>query len=130
MTRVRTFWSLLALETLEQAVSSLQEREGIPDKNKDRHIGKWTPGLDGVDEDLAKWAANSCLDAIVWTALPPKFNDKEGLCPSEDQVVTYLRDLQHNRRKHAESYIRRTPRQIDTRYRRRIEKELGWTPAE
>jgi hypothetical protein len=68
------------------------------------------------------------LDVVIWTALPPKFRGENGKMPSADDVITHLSDLRHEKRKHAEQYIRMTPRQIDTNYRRQIEVALHWTP--
>jgi hypothetical protein len=65
---------------------------------------------------------------VVWTALPPKFNDQSGRIPTVDEVISFLQNLPQERQKNAEEYIRKTPRQIDTKYRRRIEAELNWTP--
>ena len=126
--KVRTFWSLLALNRLEDAVRALQERENIPNKNKEKHIGTWTPQKQTDNDIINKWATHLTLDAVVWTNLPSKFNGKSEKCPTENEAIRYLRDLQYNRRKDAELYIRMTPRQIDTKYRRKIEAELGWTP--
>jgi len=42
-------------------------------------------------------------------------------------VLQYLRGLDRNKQELAEEYIRKTPKQIDTDYRRAIESELGWT---
>jgi hypothetical protein len=75
--------------------------------------------------DLAKWADAHGLEAAIWTALVPKFDDIE-VRPSVDQVVEYLRGLTRTERDNAKQYIERAPRQIDTEYRRRIEAALGW----
>ncbi len=61
-------------------------------------------------------------------ALPPKFNGEDNLIASADEVLTYLSDLNGEVRERAEEYIRRTPLQIATPYRRDIEQQLGWTP--
>lgn len=68
------------------------------------------------------------LDAAIWTALPPKFNKEEFKIASEEDVLSYLKGLDTNARYIAEEYVRKTPVQIDTKYRRAIEKEFGWIP--
>jgi len=41
--------------------------------------------------------------------------------------LIYFNSLDINARATAEEYIRRTPKQIDTEYRRKFETEFGWT---
>jgi hypothetical protein len=79
-----------------------------------------------VIPDLPQWAEANGLDAAVWTALGPRFDGKN-VSPSADAVIEYLRALTGPRRENAKRYIERTPRQIDTEYRRRIEVVLGWS---
>jgi hypothetical protein len=77
------------------------------------------------------WACQAGLDGVVWTALKPRFNKKDGCMPTIDQVLGYLRGLSHNDHATwnlAQEYVRKAPRQIDTDYRRRMECEFGWTP--
>jgi len=76
--------------------------------------------------ELPKWAEARGLDAAIWTALGPKFNNKN-VSPSAEQVIAHLRGLTGSARDNAKRYIERTPRQIDTAYRRRIEAALGWS---
>lgn len=67
------------------------------------------------------------VDAVVWTALGPKFGGQDGVRPTVDQVVDYLRSRSGAVRDAAERYIRFAQPQVDTPYRRRIEAKLGWT---
>ncbi len=114
-------------EDLQEARVRLQEREGVSNRE---YIGSWTRG-DGDSpslQGLAEWAFTRNIDAVVWTALPPKFDKRNGRLPTEDEVIAYLQALRGAKRDEAERYIRLAPRQIDTAYRRRIEAELNWAP--
>jgi hypothetical protein len=116
---------------LESAKKSLKEREGIS-KEKKHLIGSWSVGEEAPEHipELPKWAQGKALRSVIWTALGPKFKDEDGRIPTADEAVLYLRGLEGRVRETAELYIRRAPRQIDTRYRRRFESELGWTPVD
>jgi hypothetical protein len=130
---VRTFWAIFSTEVLADAVKSLREREGIPGRDTSEHIGQWVRDREsnvGVDPEVRDWGNRMRLDAVLWTALPPKFHDRDGEIPNAQQVLDYLRDLRYEKKRHAEQYVRRTPIQIDTEYRRLIETQLGWLPIE
>lgn len=127
---VRSLWALMSISDLEEAKKELAIREGIPEKNVSKHVGYWTRSSASEHSYIKvinRWAIQKELDAVIWTALPPKFNNEE-VTPSADDVISFLRDLPHERKKHAEKYIRKAPRQIDTDYRRKIEAEFHWAP--
>lgn len=127
--RVRSLWTLLEANDLETAKNDLAKREGIEDTKKS--IGYWDANSgkshgDHADE-IAAWAQPKGLDAVVWTNLEAGLEKKRRTLPSEDDIVDYLRNkLSYAEGKLAEEYIRRAPPQIDTKYRRRIEKEFKW----
>lgn len=131
---VRTLWAPLAVSSRADAREALRRRESVKQPNRDRDIALWSRDDDDHDDPtrstVARWARGVGLDAVVWTALPPRFDEQQGRVPSEDEAVAYLRQLQ-KRRAHAEAekYIRMTPRQVDTVYRRRFEIEFDWRPA-
>jgi hypothetical protein len=88
------------------------------------------PPVDGAGTDprIKKWMQGKGIDAVVWTALPAKFDGASGRAPTPEEAVAWLASLQGAARAKAEDYIRRTPAHIDTRYRRLIEQRLGWRP--
>lgn len=124
---VRSLWALMDSDCLEDAKKHLQLREGT--KNPE-HIGNWSKGQESPREipNLSKWARVRNIDSVIWTKLPPNFNDGDNGKPRVEDVLRYLRELTGTARDAAEKYIRRAPRQIDTAYRRRIEAELQWLP--
>ncbi|MGD1082184.1 MAG: hypothetical protein ABR881_28030 [Candidatus Sulfotelmatobacter sp.] len=125
---VRLLWAHMLLPDLASAKRALKDREGITAKDWESKIGAWQRGEAAPANipDLPKWADAHGLDAAIWTALPPKFGDRE-VSPTVDQVIEHLRGLKGTARDNAKQYVERAPRQIDTEYRRRIEAVFGWT---
>jgi hypothetical protein len=128
--RVRVCWVLMDAEDLQTAKRYLAAREGVEEKNIERSIGFWVADSGKSHGDrsdvIGEWARTKGLDAVVWTNLQAGFKNKRGTLPSADEIIDHLRGLQHSEGKLAEEYVRRTPPQIDTDYRRRIEREFGW----
>jgi len=129
--RVQALWSLLALTDLDRATRALARREEIREASE-RKIGYWAPERNSGHREadvIGEWASRKGLDAVVWTALEPGFLGQRGSLPTEDEIVNYLRNMPSQCRPASEEYIRNAPAQIDTRYRTRIAKELGWSPS-
>lgn len=127
---MRSLWAILNVETIEDAVETLRKRELIPAKNVSKHIGRWRKDEQLSDDPIAEtihdWARQLELDGVVWTDLPPKFENQNGRVPSVEEVIRYLDFLQGDERKLAKQYVQMAPLQIDTTYRREIETRLGW----
>lgn len=123
-----SLWAPLTSLDIEDARAALSEREKTPL----HRIGSWPHGEYDAEliHDLPLWAEKHEVDGIVWTALQPRFNGVNGKSPTIVQVVRYLEGLTGETRRIAEEYIRRTPAQIDTEFRRAIESALGWAPIE
>jgi len=128
---VRSLWSPLRLTNLDDARSALGWRECRKKADPKECVGYWPggPGEADITRPIGEWAKGLAIDAVVWTCLPPKSDRGERDKPGEDEVISRLKKLGYVNGKAAECYIRMTPRQIDTAYRRRIERELGWTPS-
>mgnify|MGYP000985864233 CR=1 FL=1 len=129
---VHSLWTRYSGSDLMRAREDLRIREGIHKNNAERHVGSWVRGDAspiGVI-DLEPWAAARGIEAVVWTALPPKFGGIDGVGPTVEQAISYLGNLVDPIRSDAEQYVRRAPRQVDTPYRRRIEHALGWSCTE
>jgi hypothetical protein len=124
---LRSLWAIMDTDDLTTAREELRKREGTS-KDRPEHIGSWIFGA--PEPQLfqpASWASARGITSLIWTALPPKFAG-EDRAPSEADVLSHLRTLRGAERDNAERYVRRAPPQIDTRIRRAIEAEFGWTP--
>jgi hypothetical protein len=129
---VRVLWALMDTISVDEAKKSLQVREGIIKENIEKHIGliKIDDTTDDINQvEIRDWAKGKRLDAVIWTALRSKFGERE-TAPSIDEAVNYLKTRNVQEKRHAEEYVRRTPKQIDTEDRQRFEKEFNWTHLE
>ena len=127
---VTCFWVEAGTDDEGDAKRALREREAIPSKNMERHLGVWTHGCPAPASipGLADWAAARGITTVLWTALPPKFNGVNQRVPSVEEAVAYLASLSGQTATLAEEYVRRAPPQIDTVYRREFAARLGWHP--
>jgi hypothetical protein len=127
MFSVPSLWALIRASDVEHARELLRRREGrcLPE-----HIGSWTQGekLPSNPVNLSNWAQTHRVDAVVWTALPPRFRGQNGMRLTPEEVVRHLGSLIGDRRARAERYVRLTPQQIRTTCRRQIETFLQRTP--
>lgn len=130
---IRTFWALMATGDLAVAKESLLTREGINKNKLDTWIGSVTVDEEVTDKTkltIKNWAVVLKLDAVIWTDLPAKFQDTDNRVPTLEEAIAYIHSLDINTRMTAEEYIRRTPKQVDTEYRRKFETEFGWEAIE
>lgn len=131
---VPTRWAILDVPDIRSAKRSLAVREwdcALKNPNWiEENIGYWertTGAMLGMEADtIAAWASAEGFAGVVWTSLPCKFNGVKGVMPSEDDVIDSLRGLEGNERVLAAEYVRKAPREVDTPYRRRIARDLGW----
>lgn len=127
---VRSLWALMSIDDLKTAKEELAEREG---KIGIENIGHWSKDNNSGHryvEIIKEWAIQKNLEAVIWTALPPKFDKIEGKVPTVEEILSFLKlkNLPYEKRKFAEEYIRKAPLQIDTDYRRKIDNEFNWPP--
>ncbi len=125
---VRSLWAVMDIRDLKDARKALRLREGIPLKKESEFIGSWSVN-DSEPElvlGLGEWANARHVAHVIWTALPAKFDGQE-CTPTVAGVIRYLGNLKGTKRDTAERYLRNTPQQIDTHYRREIEAALHWS---
>ena len=123
-------WAWLEVDDLETARELLRQREQITPQRPE-WIGS-VPVLHATPHDLAigQWMHGRNIDAVVWTALPPRSGGVEGRMPTLEQVLDYLDGLSGDVRAHARDYVQRTPTDIATPFREAIENRLGWLAHE
>lgn len=127
---LRVLWARFAVTTLDEAIAALAEREGVKEKNIRYSIGYWSPNRASTFEfpsSIGEWAQAKDLNAVVWTALRPYFQD-EWITPTREQIVSHLKGLTGEAADSAREYIERAPDQIQTPIRAAVEKELKWQP--
>jgi hypothetical protein len=121
-----TRWVELDYATPQQAQEALAGREASgPDS-----IGLW-PGPEPRHAvgaaDIAQWAAAQGVEAVVWSALKPRFLGEFGRVPTgPDEALDYLRGLDGETQAKAREYVVRAPAEVRTPIRDAIERELGW----
>lgn len=127
---VPTRWAELGYAKAEQAQEALAGREGSGIES----IGLWpgpAPKHAVGAEAIAAWAEAQGVDAVVWTALKPKFLGVFGQSPENaEAVLAYLRQLDGETAEKAREYVTRASADLRTAYRAAIEAELGWMPSE
>ena len=125
---VRNLWALMTCSLLDKAKKSLEQREGVRRTELIHSIGITDETTDTAAQIIKNWLKEKDLDFAIWTGLSySQKTEKER--PSIDFIISHLRNLDGSKRRNAEEYIRKAPRQIDTKYRREIEMEFGWTPV-
>ena len=105
----------------------MKENIGYYDKTKD----EFSPIDFLFKESIKNWIQTTDFDAVIWTNLPENWEIR-----NEEKVVTktidpnnrieYLQNLKGSESALAEEYIRNTPKQITTTYRKQIIEVLGW----
>lgn len=130
-TEVPTLCAVSSFDNLDLAVLNLAVREGSGRKS----IGSYNKSKDefspidfSFKDNIKNWIQTTDFDAVIWTNLPEKLN-LENVTKTEkdpDGRIKYLQNLKGTQSALAEEYIRNTPKQIATTYRKQIIETLGW----
>lgn len=125
---VRSMWKPMSVGSTKEARKALGVRECPQSDKPESCVDYWPRGSKkrAVARRVGQWAREFDIGAVVWTNLPPRFGGKNNTVPTADEVVSYLGGLEGETREKAKEYIQRAPQQIDTEFRRAIERELGW----
>lgn len=135
----RTFYTLANSNiSFEEAIENLRIREG---KCNRKYIGFYKAETDEFHtddfkykEEIRNWSKEKKIKNIIWTDLPEKWSHKNeneetvNIIPNER--IEYLKNLPSEKKELAEKYIRKTPPQIKTNFRKLIEKQFNWKPIQ
>lgn len=123
---VPTRYAVSASANLDEAIENLRERERCPTIDpigyvdlKSERASKVAVGRHAAACDRIKaWAGERKLDAVIWTALGPRFKDKIHKAFSVEAAVNYLVGLEGDARTKTFEYIRNAPIEVMTPVRR------------
>ena len=126
---VPTRFALSPRADLEDAICDLRTREGTTATNIgfiDLKHGtercKVYPKAAAVIHD---WAKGKEFDGVVWTDLPPNFQDELRMPFSLENAQKYLNGLPKSVAQQARKYIQNAPPEVDTPLRRNL-LQSGW----
>ncbi len=126
-TEVQTLYTLSNYKTIEEAVRDLAVREGSSRKS----IGFYEKAKREFSDvnflfknKIIEWIDTTDFDAVIWTNLKENWQTKTNY----KERIEYLKSLKGETKTLAEEYIRKTPEQIRTEYRLKIEEQLNWLP--
>ena len=130
-TEVPTLYAVSSFDSLDLAVLNLAVREGSGRKSigyYDKSKDKFSPIEFSFKENIKNWIQTTDFDAVIWTNLPEKWilNDENKTKIDSNNRIDYLQNLKGIESTLAEEYIRNTPKQIATTYRKQIIEILDW----
>lgn len=122
---VKTLWALMSCNDIDEAKESLRDREDVRDMSLIHFVHQNDNVTDKIQVEVQNWLKSKQLDSAIWTGLSfsKKTNNDR---PSIENIISHLDALNMESRQLAEEYIRNAPKQIETEYRRLIEKKFGW----
>jgi hypothetical protein len=130
-TEVPTRFVLSKRSSLSEAVEDLREREstneeyiGFTDITGAQASFRKYPGHQFAHERIRWWLDISDFHAVIWTALPSNYRERERQDFSDENAVSYLLRLSSADRQKALEYVRKAPAEVQTPVRTRLE-QLG-----
>lgn len=129
---IASLWVLMNVSNVIEAKAALAQREKISYINIECSIGFWDKASNSShgqsSSRIETWAKNKELDGVVWTNLRYGFKSSRDVMPEYPNILSHFQSLPNEQRIAAEEYVRKTPIQISTEYRSRLETDLGWLP--
>jgi len=127
---VQVLWNYMDFDDLTNAINNLKEREGTQNKDNIGYINFLQETIhsnnDNISLIIRDWAKTKQIDAILWSDFQGNFEDKIGDKFTLDNIVKYLDGLTGKSKIEAQNYIVNAPKQIQTKFRNDIQKNLGW----
>lgn len=131
---VQSLYAFSTNSTIEEAVLNLAVREGSArsaigyfDKNNNKSYPESFEYLKNIKEWLSKHPE---IDAVIWTNLGANWKETDRIKSKKRDRLEHLKALDGPTKAIAEEYIRKTPIQIATNFRKEIENEFKWYPIE
>ena len=126
-TDVPTRYAHSSLADLDLAITDLQEREGTPNRDRigfadilhDHNCARAQLKHPRACRRIQAWAEEKQFDAVIWTAIGPRFREKTGEPFSVDAAVGYLARLPEQTKALALDYIRNAPWDLETPVRKK-----------
>ncbi len=122
---VQVLWALMATTDLNEAIGALVKREKVYKTESIHFVTSKDENVIGVKRVILEWIKSYNMDAAIWTGLSYSSKTKNQR-PTIEYIINHLKKLPVEKKLIAEEYIRKAPKQIDTKYRRQIEMSLGW----
>ncbi|WP_088893966.1 hypothetical protein [Leptolyngbya ohadii] len=127
-----TLWARSSCTHLEDAIEDLRQREGTTidkigyiDLEQNRSSIAEYPEQTNIDRIVREWCESKEISAAIWTAIPPNFPEKLGVPFSIESAVRYYESLSPADQDSVMEYICRTPPEIDTPLRRRMQHQTA-----
>ncbi len=125
---VETRFALSGLSELDLAIKNLQEREGARHADSIGYACRdGRQSKQAVNQhpkscaNICAWLAQSSSDAVIWTAIGPRFETKAKNPFSVDAAISYLGNLREPTRTLARDYILKAPAEVTTPVRLKAE---------
>ena len=119
-----TLWNLMDTNDFQIAFDSILQREETIPKRIHSIDSKSIPNTE-IEKIIQSWLNEKELDAAIWTGL--YLNNKvQDSRPTIEEIIGHLQSLNGTELEKAKEYILKTPKQINTNYRKEIMKSLNW----